>query len=136
MTRSPSLATFWRLQPDIVCAVPGTSTRFFNSERLIEVLSIVKGRVAELFCMGGRMIHMANDYQCEAFFGDVSTVTSIELEEQEVRAQFVTHRVTFDYANLADFVRSPGDYNPQAAWQCIPGGNSPRLHVEHENRRF
>ena len=38
--------------------------------------------------VGDRVIQQVNDYQREVFNGDIGTVTSIDLEEQEVVVQF------------------------------------------------
>jgi exodeoxyribonuclease V alpha subunit len=52
---------------------------------------------------GDRVIQQVNDYQREVFNGDVGTVTSIDLEEQEVVVQFADERaVSYDYADLSE----------------------------------
>ncbi len=48
------------------------------------------------------MIQQVNAYQREVFNGDVGTITSIELEEQEVVVQFTERAVTYDYADLSE----------------------------------
>ena len=50
----------------------------------------------------GRVIQQVNDYQREVFNGDVGTITSIDLEEQELVVQFTERAVTYDYADLAE----------------------------------
>ncbi len=53
--------------------------------------------------VGDRVIQQVNDYQREVFNGDVGTVTSIDLEEQEVVIQFADERaVSYDYADLSE----------------------------------
>ncbi|HEY1348010.1 MAG TPA: ATP-dependent RecD-like DNA helicase [Ktedonobacteraceae bacterium] len=58
------------------------------------------GRVLRV---GDRVIQQVNDYQREVFNGDIGTVTSIDLEEQEVAVQFADGRViSYDYADLSE----------------------------------
>ncbi|HEY7415899.1 MAG TPA: ATP-dependent RecD-like DNA helicase, partial [Ktedonobacteraceae bacterium] len=52
--------------------------------------------------VGDRVIQQVNDYQREVFNGDLGTITSIDLEEQEVTVQFVERAVTYDYADLGE----------------------------------
>ena len=52
--------------------------------------------------VGDRVIQQVNDYQREVFNGDVGTITSIDLEEQEIVVQFTERAVTYDYADLAE----------------------------------
>ena len=52
--------------------------------------------------VGDRVIQQVNDYQREVFNGDVGTITSIDLEEQEVVIQFTERTVTYDYADLSE----------------------------------
>jgi exodeoxyribonuclease V alpha subunit len=53
--------------------------------------------------VGDRVIQQVNDYQREVFNGDVGTVASIDLEEQEVVIQFADERaVSYDYADLSE----------------------------------
>ena len=53
--------------------------------------------------VGDRVIQQVNDYQREVFNGDVGTVISIDLEEQEVVVQFADERaVCYDYADLSE----------------------------------
>jgi exodeoxyribonuclease V alpha subunit len=52
--------------------------------------------------VGDRVIQQVNDYQREVFNGDIVTITSIDLEEQEVIVQFAERVVTYDYADLAE----------------------------------
>jgi exodeoxyribonuclease V alpha subunit len=52
--------------------------------------------------MGDRVIQQVNDYQREVFNGDIGTITSIDLEEQEIVVQFTERAVTYDYADLAE----------------------------------
>jgi len=52
--------------------------------------------------VGDRVIQQVNDYQREVFNGDVGTITSIDLEEQEIVVQFAERAVTYDYADLAE----------------------------------
>jgi exodeoxyribonuclease V alpha subunit len=53
--------------------------------------------------VGDRVIQQVNDYQREVFNGDLGTVTSIDLEEQEVVVQFADERtVSYDYADLSE----------------------------------
>ncbi len=52
--------------------------------------------------VGDRVIQQVNDYQREVFNGDVGTISSIDLEEQEVVVQFAEREVTYDYADLTE----------------------------------
>jgi exodeoxyribonuclease V alpha subunit len=52
--------------------------------------------------VGDRVIRQVNDYQREVFNGDVGTISSIDLEEQEIVVQFAERAVTYDYADLAE----------------------------------
>ena len=52
--------------------------------------------------VGDRVIQQVNDYQREVFNGDVGTITSIDLEEQELIVQFTERTVTYDYADLSE----------------------------------
>jgi exodeoxyribonuclease V alpha subunit len=52
--------------------------------------------------VGDRVIQQVNDYQREVFNGDIGTITSIDLEEQEIVVQFTERAVTYDYADLAE----------------------------------
>ena len=52
--------------------------------------------------VGDRVIQQVNDYQREVFNGDIGTITSIDLEEQEVIVQFTERVVTYDYADLSE----------------------------------
>lgn len=52
--------------------------------------------------VGDRVIQQVNDYTREVFNGDVGTIVAINLEEQEVVAQFAERQVTYDYADLSE----------------------------------
>ncbi len=52
--------------------------------------------------VGDRVIQQVNDYQREVFNGDVGTITSIDLEEQEIVVQFMERVVHYDYADLSE----------------------------------
>jgi exodeoxyribonuclease V alpha subunit len=52
--------------------------------------------------VGDRVIQQVNDYQREVFNGDIGTITSIDLEEQELVVHFAERVVTYDYADLAE----------------------------------
>lgn len=52
--------------------------------------------------VGDRVIQQVNDYQREVFNGDIGTIASIDLEEQEVVVQFAGRGVTYDYADLSE----------------------------------
>src|SRR5260221_1662374 len=52
--------------------------------------------------VGDRVIQQVNDYQREVFNGDVGTITSIDLEEQEIVVQFAERALTYDYADLGE----------------------------------
>jgi len=54
--------------------------------------------------VGDRVIQQVNDYQREVFNGDIGTITSIDLEEQEVVVQFTERTLNYDYADLAEIV--------------------------------
>src|SRR6266568_4261402 len=52
--------------------------------------------------VGDRVIQQVNDYQREVFNGDLGTIASINLEEQEVVVQFAERQVSYDYADLSE----------------------------------
>ena len=63
----------------------------------------IKKRIRCLQPRRDRVIQQVNDYQREVFNGDLGTVTSIDLEEQEVVVQFADERtVSYDYADLSE----------------------------------
>jgi len=59
-------------------------------------------RGGHMLRMGDRVIQQVNDYQREVFNGDLGTIASIDLEEQEVTVQFAERAVTYDYADLSE----------------------------------
>jgi exodeoxyribonuclease V alpha subunit len=59
-------------------------------------------RGGSILRVGDRVIQQVNDYRREVFNGDVGTITSIDLEEQEVVVQFAERVVTYDYADLSE----------------------------------
>ena len=60
-------------------------------------------RGGSILRVGDRVIQQVNDYQREVFNGDIGTVASIDLEEQEVVVQFADERaVSYDYADLSE----------------------------------
>jgi len=63
-------------------------------------------RVGSTLRVGDRVIQQVNDYQREVFNGDIGTIRSIDLEEQEVVVQFVERAVTYDNADLAEIGRA------------------------------
>jgi exodeoxyribonuclease V alpha subunit len=50
--------------------------------------------------VGDRILQQKNDYNREVFNGDLGVITGIDVEEQEVTAQFADREVTYDYADL------------------------------------
>ncbi|EKV01573.1 helicase, putative, RecD/TraA family [Leptolyngbya sp. PCC 7375] len=50
--------------------------------------------------VGDRVIQQVNDYDRDVFNGDLGTIISIDLEEQEVSVQFEERCVTYDRADL------------------------------------
>ncbi|MEP1079494.1 ATP-dependent RecD-like DNA helicase [Leptolyngbya sp. PL-A3] len=50
--------------------------------------------------VGDRILQLKNDYNREVFNGDLGVITAIDVEEQEVSAQFAGREVTYDYADL------------------------------------
>ncbi|MBD3886824.1 ATP-dependent RecD-like DNA helicase, partial [Phormidium tenue FACHB-886] len=50
--------------------------------------------------VGDRILQQKNDYNREVFNGDLGVITAIDVEEQEVTAQFAQRAVTYDYADL------------------------------------
>jgi exodeoxyribonuclease V alpha subunit len=50
--------------------------------------------------VGDRILQQKNDYDREVFNGDLGVITAMDLEEQEVVAQFGDREVTYDYADL------------------------------------
>ena len=59
-------------------------------------------RAGNTLRVGDRVIQQVNDYQREVFNGDVGTISSIDLEEQEIVVQFTERAVTYDYADLSE----------------------------------
>jgi len=59
-------------------------------------------RGGSILRVGDRVIQQVNDYQREIFNGDIGTIASIDLEEQEVIVQFTERAVTYDYADLSE----------------------------------
>src|SRR5205085_6802459 len=59
-------------------------------------------RGGSLLRVGDRVIQQVNDYQREVFNGDLGTIVSIDLEEQEVVVQFSGRLVSYDYADLSE----------------------------------
>lgn len=59
-------------------------------------------RGSSLLRVGDRVIQQVNDYQREVFNGDLGTITTIDLEEQEVTVQFAERAVSYDYADLSE----------------------------------
>lgn len=59
---------------------------------------LVRGGV--MLRVGDRVLQQVNDYNREVFNGDMGTILSIDLEEQEVRVQFGERLVSCDYADL------------------------------------
>ncbi len=59
-------------------------------------------RGGSILRVGDRVIQHVNDYQREVFNGDIGTITTIDLEEQEVVVQFAERAVTYDYADLSE----------------------------------
>lgn len=50
--------------------------------------------------VGDRILQQKNDYDREVFNGDLGVITHMDLEEQEVVAQFSDRAVTYDYVDL------------------------------------
>jgi exodeoxyribonuclease V alpha subunit len=61
-----------------------------------------ENREGSTLLVSERAIQQVNDYQREVFNGEIGTVTSIELEKQEMIVQFAERAVTYDYADLAE----------------------------------
>src|SRR5260370_11867268 len=59
-------------------------------------------RGGSILRLGDRVIQQVNNYQREVFNGDIGTITSIDLEEQELTVQFTERAVTYDYADLSE----------------------------------
>jgi exodeoxyribonuclease V alpha subunit len=58
------------------------------------------GRGGLILRVGDRVIQKVNDYNRDVFNGDLGTIISIDLEEQEVTVQFDALSVTYDRADL------------------------------------
>jgi ATP-dependent exoDNAse (exonuclease V) alpha subunit len=56
--------------------------------------------------VGDRVIQHVNNYQREVFNGDLGTILRIDLEEQEVVAQFAEREVSYDYADLGELAQA------------------------------
>ncbi|GCE08824.1 SF1B family DNA helicase RecD2 [Dictyobacter aurantiacus] len=82
-------------------------TRNMNT-RLQQILNPLKPGGVELtrgghtLRVGDRVIQQVNDYQREVFNGDLGTITTLNLEDQEVRVRFAEREVSYDYADLSE----------------------------------
>jgi exodeoxyribonuclease V alpha subunit len=82
-------------------------TRHLNSllQQLLNPAMAGKAELARggsILRMGDRVIQQVNDYQREVFNGDLGTISSIDLEEQEVVVQFAERQVSYDYADVSE----------------------------------
>ena len=82
-------------------------TRQLNTmlQQVLNPLSSGKGELAHgghMLRVGDRVIQQVNDYQREVFNGDMGTIASVDLEEQEIVVQFAERDVTYDYADLSE----------------------------------
>jgi exodeoxyribonuclease V alpha subunit len=59
-------------------------------------------RGGSILRVGDRVIQQVNDYTREVFNGDIGTMVSVDVEEQEVVVQFTERLVTYDYADLSE----------------------------------
>ena len=59
-------------------------------------------RGGSILRVGDRVIQHVNDYQREVFNGDIGTITTIDLEEQEIVVQYAERAVTYNYADLSE----------------------------------
>ncbi|BCL83233.1 ATP-dependent RecD-like DNA helicase [Ktedonobacteria bacterium brp13] len=59
-------------------------------------------RGGSILRVGDRVIQQVNDYTREVFNGDIGTITSIDVEEQDIVVQFTDRLVTYDYADLSE----------------------------------
>jgi exodeoxyribonuclease V alpha subunit len=96
-------------QVQVLC--PGTrgecGTRALNTQ-LQHVLNpptagkdeITRG--GRILRVGDRVIQQVNDYTREVFNGDIGTIATIDVEEQDVVVQFAERLVTYDYADLSE----------------------------------
>jgi hypothetical protein len=76
--------------------------------------------------VGDRVIQQVNDYQREVFNGDVGTIASIDLEEQEIVVQFAERAMTYDYADLT-LCRTPDNLLRQIGSPVAPNKRPPQL---------
>jgi exodeoxyribonuclease V alpha subunit len=82
-------------------------TRHLNSllQQILNPTSPGKAELSRggtLLRVGDRVIQQVNDYQREVFNGDVGTISSVDLEEQEVVVQYAERQVSYDYADLSE----------------------------------
>ena len=80
----------------------GSSTRWSSGANPPAPGKAELARGGSTLRVGDRVIQQVNDYQREVFNGDIGTITSIDLEEQEIVVQFTERAVTYDYADLAE----------------------------------
>lgn len=107
--------TFPRLGIDVVRDVqvlcPGTrgdiGTRALNPliQSVLNPMSDQKAQIqrgSTLYREGDKVIQNKNNYALEIFNGDVGTIRSIDLEEQELLVHFGQRDVVYDYADLSE----------------------------------
>jgi exodeoxyribonuclease V alpha subunit len=96
-------------QVQVLC--PGTrgdiGTRSLNTmlQQVLNPSTPGKGELARggsILRVGDRVIQQVNDYTREVFNGDIGTMVSVDVEEQEVVVQFTERLVTYDYADLSE----------------------------------
>jgi len=57
-------------------------------------------RFGTTFAPGDKIIQKVNNYNKDVFNGDIGIITGINFEENEVRANFDGHLVTYDFDEL------------------------------------
>lgn len=74
------------------------------NQRLQAVLNPPRGSAVErfgnTFHVGDKVLQTVNNYQKEVFNGDIGRVTSVDLEEQEMRVVFDAREVSYDFGEL------------------------------------
>jgi exodeoxyribonuclease V alpha subunit len=74
------------------------------NQRLQAVLNPPRGNAVErfgnTFHVGDKVLQTVNNYQKEVFNGDIGRVTSVDLEEQEMRVVFDAREVSYDFGEL------------------------------------
>jgi exodeoxyribonuclease V alpha subunit len=68
----------------------------------------------------------ANDYDKDAFNGDIGFVRTVDLDAQEIVIDFDGRPITYDFGELDEVSPARHDLSQSAGLEIPSGGNSPR----------